>query len=216
MSHLLITRFHSVIKIAVSLSLFTTLIACNASEQNLLSEEKAIQDILNPSLVKKIWHPNSCLTYHSRIGICLTGAQCSSRNGTIGGLCLAMFTFCCLVNNAKSNTQHQQTFNRTKTIVNLPLNSRCLTNSKKKGICIETENCVRRMGIPDGLCSDSFTCCQIESICGKTIRQNGTEIVNDLYPMTTSDSNVCQIMIERVADICQIRIGKNDINCFTQ
>lgn len=200
---------HSVIKITVLLSLFNRIASNSFPEEKTLNI--SLQTILKPSLVKKIWQRNSCLTYHSRIGICLTASQCLSRNGTISGLCLAVFTVCCLPESQTSLPSLPSHPEQSLIPPELSLNSRCFTNSKRQGVCLNSDDCIRRMGTPDGLCTQFVICCQMESICGKTVGQNETEIVNDSYPETLNDANVCQVIVERAANVCQIRIGANRV-----
>ena len=169
------------------------IIICQSNNETISTEEKTL-NFLNPILVQKLWNRKSCLTYKARIGTCLTLNECQSLNGKVGGLCLGLSTICCLF---KERIESK-----------LSLNSRCLTNSNKTGICLKENDCISRQGISDGFCGSPFhKCCHLDSICGKTITKNESEIVNDLYPHSTVDPNVCQVIIQRQTNVCQIRIG---------
>jgi hypothetical protein len=164
--------------------------------QKLLTEQKTLQ-LWRPSLLYNFVPLNTCYTFKSTIGTCLTEQDCRSRNGTVFGFCLNLLTICCELNSNKVDSSL-----KTNT------NSQCITNSNTTGICLEQNDCTHRSGIPDGSCgSKAITCCLLRSDCGKRITQNETEFVNNLYPNVTYDPNVCQVVIERQPNVCQLRLG---------
>ena len=165
-------------------------------DTNLTETKPAI--VWNFTLTEKLWNRKSCLTYKTSIGTCLTISECQSRNGTVGGLCLGYLVCCQLkrLNIWRPNGLETRS------------SSNCSTHSNKSGVCFHPKECALRYGIPDGKCRDGESmCCDLMSKCGQTITLNETEIFNQLYPLPTSDPNVCQFIIRIQQNICQIRFG---------
>jgi len=187
----------AIILCLISIEMLFILSKCELDSQKLPTEEKIIQ-LWNPSTLQNLWDKNSCYTYSMSVGTCLTDRICRSRNGTVSGFCLGLFKICCQFNNQINLNRNQN------------LNSKCNTNSNTTGICLDRNDCIDRQGTPDGFCgSDLTTCCILKSNCGIKITQNETEFVNDLYPNMTYDPNVCQAVIERQPNVCQIKLGLN-------
>lgn len=90
----------------------------------------------------------------------------------------------------------------------------CTTDLNTTGTCLAKPDCLARHGTIGGNCVAGVTyCCDLKFTCGGRTNKNGTVFVNQMYPLADNDTNTCQVIIEKQANVCQLRLGNmNTLN----
>ncbi|XP_076311022.1 uncharacterized protein LOC143225461 [Tachypleus tridentatus] len=87
-------------------------------------------------------------------------------------------------------------------------NTNCIGSNGLEGICLSTAECSNRRGSRIGNCANGFGACCLEKFtCGNTTTKNETVFVHRNYPLDgENDTDTCQVTIEKVKDVCQLRL----------
>lgn len=88
-------------------------------------------------------------------------------------------------------------------------NTACSDDSGETGTCVSEAECKNRQGYNIGVCGRSgLTCCNQKFTCGGKTAKNETLFVNPSYPLGENGTNTCQVTIQNVPNVCQLRLGK--------
>ncbi|UYV68780.1 hypothetical protein LAZ67_6000831 [Cordylochernes scorpioides] len=86
-------------------------------------------------------------------------------------------------------------------------NAPCLGQHNDEGLCIGDTECARRGGTNIGTCARGFNmCCMFKFTCGGVTSTNQTVFVNPNYPGMENGTDTCQVTIEKLENICQLRL----------
>ncbi|XP_023210216.1 uncharacterized protein LOC111613128 [Centruroides sculpturatus] len=92
-------------------------------------------------------------------------------------------------------------------------NSACTGDNGDEGVCMSYAECVRRDGATIGSCARGFSsCCLFKFTCGGVTKQNETVFVNPNYPSVENGTDTCQVTIEKLENICQVRLDLIEFN----
>lgn len=88
-------------------------------------------------------------------------------------------------------------------------NSACTSDDGEQGNCLSESDCKSRQGFSVGSCGRSgLVCCNMKFTCGGKTAKNETLFVNPSYPSGENGTNTCQVTIQNVPNVCQLRLGK--------
>lgn len=87
-------------------------------------------------------------------------------------------------------------------------NTPCNTETGDAGTCLSDGDCKGRLGTSSGACGRSgLVCCTFKFTCSGKTSSNETLFVNPSYPLGENGTNTCQVTIQNVPDVCQLRLG---------
>ena len=82
----------------------------------------------------------------------------------------------------------------------------------KKIFVFLQNDCLNRKGSVVGRCANGFaSCCSFLFSCGGSTNLNASEFVNRNYPSFQNDTDTCQVTIEKLPNICQIRLDFDEV-----
>lgn len=88
-------------------------------------------------------------------------------------------------------------------------NTACNSEDGETGTCVSDSECKNRQGYNIGTCGRSgLVCCNQKFTCGGKTAKNDTLFVNPNYPQGENGTNTCQVTIQNVPGVCQLRLGK--------
>lgn len=89
------------------------------------------------------------------------------------------------------------------------LNTACTSDDGETGTCVSESDCKARQGYNVGTCGRSgLVCCNQKFTCGGKTAKNETLFVNPSWPLPENGTNTCQVTIQNVPNVCQLRLGK--------
>lgn len=87
-------------------------------------------------------------------------------------------------------------------------NTACNSEAGEVGTCLSDSDCINRLGINVGQCGRSnLVCCSQKFTCNGKTSKNETVFVNPNYPLGENGTNTCQVTVENVPGVCQLRLG---------
>jgi hypothetical protein len=87
-------------------------------------------------------------------------------------------------------------------------NTACTSDDGETGTCLSDTDCKGKQGFSVGTCGRSgLVCCNMKFTCGGKTAKNETLFVNPAYPVGENGTNTCQVTIQNVPGVCQLRLG---------
>jgi len=91
-------------------------------------------------------------------------------------------------------------------------NTACNENGES-GTCQSETECKNRHGFSTGTCGRSnLVCCSMKFTCGGKTDKNETLFVNPSYPAGENGTNTCQVTIQNVPNVCQLRLDLEEFS----
>lgn len=92
-------------------------------------------------------------------------------------------------------------------------NTPCNTEIGDAGTCLSDGDCKGRQGTSSGSCGRSgLVCCTFKFTCSGKTSSNETLFVNPSYPLGENGTNTCQVTIQNVPDVCQLRLDLEEFS----
>ncbi|KAJ6220057.1 hypothetical protein RDWZM_005869 [Blomia tropicalis] len=92
-------------------------------------------------------------------------------------------------------------------------NTACTSDDGEQGTCLSDSDCKSRQGFTVGTCGRSgLVCCNMKFTCGGKTAKNETLFVNPSYPLPENGTNTCQVTIQNVPNVCQLRLDLEEFS----